>query len=310
VDSEFEIFCSYAHADNDDGWVEIFTTALTNTYRKLTGDPPRFFMDRESLITADIWETKICSALESSHVLIAVISPSYVRSEWCRREWKTFSEREAELREQELLDEEQGLIFPILLFPLDRGRFSDHEQAFSTLAAQRQWLDASSRLEGSPVRPDQVRQLAEQLIDTVAELEQRRRRSMGAALTAASGITILDPRLGLEWAASLSPTEMSFEEAQKYVDDLEISGLRGWRLPTRTELESIIDPAGLTDDPEASPFPLREPFNAQRSGRLHSGTFIDDPDGNRGHWVMNVRNGHIFNGSGADAYVRAVRVAR
>lgn len=303
--SDFEIFCSYAHDDNDDGWVESFIATLTKTYRKLTGQAPKVFMDRESILTADVWEMKIRSALEGCRVLIAVVSPSYIRSEWCLREWTMFSHRETELREQKLLADEQGLIFPVLLFPLDRGRFSEQQEEFSAVLKRRQWLDVSSQLEGTPIRPDQVRHLAERIIDTVAELEQRRRRPASAISSAALGATIHDPTSGLEWSGALSPTEMSFEAALEYVSKLEIGESRGWRLPSKAELESIIDTAALVDDPHASPFPLREPFNAQRFGYLHSGTLVDRPDGD--NFIMNVRNGHIFNGKGYDCYVRAVR---
>lgn len=262
-------------------------------------------MDRESLVTADIWETKIRSALEVSRILIAVVSPSYIRSEWCQREWTMFSQRETELREQKLLADEQGLIFPVLLVPLERGRFSEQQNTFSAVVRRRQWLDASSQLEGTPIRPDQVRHLAEQLIDTAVELEECRRRLVRTASSAAPGATIRDPTSGLEWSAALSPTAMSFEAALQYVAELEIGAWRGWRLPTSAELETVIDPTALTKDPEGSPFPLREPFNAQRFGYLHSGTLVDYPGG--GNFVMNVRNGHIFNGKGYECYVRAVR---
>lgn len=298
----FEIFCSYAHADNDDQWVERFVSTLTSTYSKLTGRPPAIFLDRESLLTADVWERKIRSSLDASRIMIAAISPSYIRSEWCRREWKLFLRRETELRKQKLLGEEQGLIFPLLLFPLDRGYFNDEEVAFSVGVRERQWLDVSSQLQGNPIRPDQVRHLAERLIDTIAELEQRIRRedtSPSASLT-----TIRDPLSGLEWCGSLSSTDMSFEKALAYVAELDIGG-RDWRLPTMQELESLLDSTALVDDPKASPFPLKEPFNAQRSGYLHSGTLVKE--GGKENYVMNVRNGHIFNGAGYECYVRAVR---
>lgn len=312
ADGEFDIFCSYAHSDNDDGWVDNFAELLARMYRNLTGQAVRLFRDRQSLATADIWETKIRSALEVSHLLVAVISPSFICSEWCRREWDMFSGREAELRHQKLLAEEQGLIFPVLLYPLDRGQFNDTQQAFSALVHRRQWLDASSRLEGSPIRSDQVRALSEQLIDTMSELQQRRRPALVAIANEASGITIHDPATGLEWAATLSSVEMSFSKARKYVKELKIGDTSGWRLPTRAELEGIIDWSLVVRDddgsidPHVSPYPLREPFNAQRSGYLHSGTLIDDKLA-RGNFIMNVRNGHIFNGKGRDCFVRAVR---
>lgn len=305
MNNEFEIFCSYAHVDNDDAWVENFITEVTRTYRKLTGEEPRIFMDRESLVTADVWDKKIRTSLEVSSVLMAVITPSFIRSEWCQREWEMFSLREAELRKKILLADEQGLIFPILLYPLNRGRFTQQQEAFSADVKKRQWLDVSSQLEGSPIRPDQVRDLTEQLIDTLAELEQRRRRSSSAASSAIAGVTIRDPQLGIEWSAGLSPTTMSFEDALKYVAELKIGGSGGWRLSTKAELKAIIDPIAISTDLTANPFPLREPFNVQRFGHLHSGTLVPFP--HEGNYVMNVRNGHIFNGKGFKCYVRAVR---
>lgn len=303
---DFEIFCSYAHADNDDNWVEEFVGRLAGTYRRLTGLAPDVFLDRESLITADIWQTKIRSALEASQVLLAVVSPSFVRSEWCRREWDAFTDREIAFREQELLAEEQGLIFPILLYPLDRGQFDEDQRAFAARIQERQMLDVSSQVEGTPMRPDQLRRLAENVIDTLAELTSRPLSEARAAASAAAGTTIRDPALGIEWSASISPYEMSFSEALDYAAQLEIGNLGDWRLPTRAELESTIDPSALSDDPEATPVPLREPFNAQRNGYLHSGTPVfDDPDD--GNWVMRVQNGHIFNGKDRNCSVRAVR---
>jgi hypothetical protein len=192
-----------------------------------------------------------------------------------------------------------------LLYPLDRGHFDAQQDTFSSGVKKRQWFDASSRMVGTPIRPDQVLRLSEQLIDTVAELQQRGRVQSNAAMTAASGVTIRDPETVLEWSAALSPTQISFEEALEYVANLEIGGSGGWRLPTKEELKGLIDPTAVVDDPDASPYPLREPYNAQRSGYLHSGTEISSAQG--GNLVMNVRNGHIFNGKGRDCYVRAVR---
>jgi hypothetical protein len=305
VTDDFDIFCSYAHGDDDDGWVEQFVAALTSTFRKLTGQAPLMFLDRESIITAEVWERRIRAALIGSQVAVAVVSPSFVCSEWCRREWDEILVRESELRKQGLLADEQGLVFPVLLYPLDRGRFDAQQEAFANAIKERQWLDVSSRIAGTPVRPDQVLQLAEQIIDTLAELQHRRRAQTSATTTAASKLTIRDRGTGLDWSAALSQRPLSYDEALQYVEELESERAGGWRLPTKSELEALIDPSALVDDPKASPFPLRDPFSAQRSGYLHSGTEIG-PAG-EGNWVMNVRNGHIFNGKGVVCYVRAVR---
>lgn len=299
--NNFEIFCSYAHSDNDDSWVDDLVQALDRMTRKLSGVSLKIFVDRESLITADIWEKKIQTALQSSNLLIAVISPSYIKSEWCRKEWNIFNAKENELRVKEILDEEQGLISPILLYPLERGQFTKEEETFAKQIKKRQWADLSSKLDGTPLRQHQVRHIAEQIIDSISDLARKERQSKSKKSFSPSNQTIMDSVNGIEWSAHLSPDELTFEQAQKYALTYSKDA---WRLPTKSELESIIDTDALVVDPESSPFPLIEPFNSQRFGFLHSGTQIR---GFGGHYIMNVRNGHIFNGGGRTAFVRLVR---
>lgn len=301
---QFDIFCSYAHGDNDDGWVDRFVDGISGAHRKLTGEAPRLFMDRGSIVTADVWEQKILGALQESQVLVAVMSPSYVRSEWCRREWNAVAEREAEFRQREVLSDEQGLIFPVLLYPLDRGRFGESEQEFARAVEKRQWLDVSSRSASATPRPEQVRLVAEQIIDATSDLQHRLRSASRGHVTRTAETTIRDRESRIEWAAELSPVPMGIDDVPQYLHALSAQGSRGWRLPTREELESIIDQDAVVEGSEASPYPLREPFNAQRSGYLHSSTPVGAYTGN---YIMNVRNGHIFNGHGYEAFVRAVR---
>lgn len=302
----YDIFMSYAHADNDDGWVDSFATGLSSTYRKLTGTTPALFLDRESLITSDIWEKKIGVALNQSSLMLAVISPSYIRSPWCRREWDAFVNREQLLRSRGVLPDEQGLVFPLLLYPLERGRFGDDEKSFVAQVKRRHWLDVSSQIEGTPLRPSQLRELTESLIDTDAEIKIRERNVSTPSIRHRIISTVQDSILQIEWAAELSLQQLTIDEALGYVAQLDSANGTPWRLPTKQELASLIEPNAVSKDPKASPFPLRPPFNAQRFGLLHSGTYVDlDPQ--RGNFVMNVRNGHIFNGKGNRCFVRAVR---
>ena len=304
----YDVFVSYAHADNDGAWIDIFASSLVSTYQKLTGGAPSVFLDKESLITSDVWERKIKGALTRSTLLLAVVSPSYVRSPWCRKEWMLFCEREKDLRDRRILADEQGLIFPILLYPLDRGRFDQEQTEFANTIKRRQWMDVSSQVDGTPIRPQQVRELAESLIDVDSETKIRR-RNVAAHVNPAktSSNTIRDTLAGLEWTAELSSEELSFEEAREYVERLDAQGGGAWRLPTRQELQTIIDPASMDENPDAAPFPLKPPFNAQRFGYLHSSTFIDLKNRSYGNFILNVRNGHIFNGKGYSCFVRAVR---
>jgi len=49
-----------------------------------------------------------------------------------------------------------------------------------------------------------------------------------------------DPKTGLEWQYE-SPGEMTWHEAQEYAESLSLNGKHDWRLPTLTELESLLD---------------------------------------------------------------------
>ncbi|MFQ3452694.1 TIR domain-containing protein [Bradyrhizobium sp. UFLA01-814] len=299
----FEIFCSYAHADNDDGWIEKFVQELSSLCSKLAGERVTVFLDREAMITAQIWEEKIKAALDASGVMIAVLSPSYIRSNWCLTEWQIFEAREGQARKVGLLSEDQGLVFPLLLYPFDRGRFNAEQEAFLSKVKKRQWLDVSSQLPGTPIRPEQLRRLAESILDVLTSTDDMRRQKIDAP-NISQGI-IVDPRFDLVWSSLVSPSELTYDEAIRYVGELNIDGIQGWRLPSKDELLSLVSETEIAKSPEQrTPPVLREPFNSQRFGYLHSGTLVPT---RRSNFIMNVRNGHLFDGGGSLARVRAVR---
>jgi TIR domain len=215
----FDVFLSYARADNDDGWVTAFHQSFFSIYQKLTGASPPIFYDREAIITASIWAKRIQKALSTSEALVAILSPSFIRSPWCRLEWGAFEITERKLRHDGALSSDEGVIFPVLLYPLDRGRFSSDEEAFVAQVKQRQWFDASSKLDGTPIRREQVRSLAETLIDTVGSIRARR-RTVEKGIAASASLhqpTIIDALTGLEWSGNISPREMTIGEARAYV---------------------------------------------------------------------------------------------
>lgn len=146
-----------------------------------------------------------------------------------------------------------------------------------------------------------------QLTRFVENLRQGVGPSRPATAPASGGSSVIvDLARGLMWTGSLSPSELSFDQAEDYVAHLKVESLEGWRLPTKEELESLIrEPADTPDATAGGNSTLREPFNAQEDGYLHSCTPVPNPNG--GHWVMRVGNGHVFNGLGVPAHVRAVR---
>lgn len=90
--SEYDIFLSYARADNreNDRYVDRLAEEMTRLYRLRTGRELRIFLDKQEITTAQMWEREINTALRRSSLMIAVLSPDYFRSSWCGREWDGF----------------------------------------------------------------------------------------------------------------------------------------------------------------------------------------------------------------------------
>lgn len=95
---EKDIFISYCHADNVDamgeGWIELFDRALRNRLVQLLGartpeEEPRIWRD-ESLQGNDEFAAVLGEKLSQVALVVSVMSPSYVKSEWCMREIDEF----------------------------------------------------------------------------------------------------------------------------------------------------------------------------------------------------------------------------
>jgi hypothetical protein len=92
---EDEVFISYAHIDNEPldeglkGWVETLHERLQIRLVQLTGEPVKIWRDRK-LQGNDIFADTLVTRLSKVALLISVISPRYVRSEWCLKELEEF----------------------------------------------------------------------------------------------------------------------------------------------------------------------------------------------------------------------------
>lgn len=101
---ERDIFISYAHLDNEalteeeKGWVSAFDNALQKRLGQLLGRKPDIWRDRK-LQGNDIFGDEIVAQFLKLKVMISIISPRYLESEWCRRELEEFPQnRGAERR--------------------------------------------------------------------------------------------------------------------------------------------------------------------------------------------------------------------
>lgn len=92
-----DIFISYSHNDDlpfgEEGsrWVTEFHRNLDIRVRAYLGRPAAIWRDPK-LAGSDIFSDEIAIQLRGSGLLVSVVSPSYLRSDWCSRELQTFVE--------------------------------------------------------------------------------------------------------------------------------------------------------------------------------------------------------------------------
>lgn len=99
---ENDIFISYAHLDNQpldeglDGWVETLHERLGIRLSQLLGEEVSIWRDPK-LQGNDYFADSLVTRISRAAILISILSPRYVKSEWCMREINEFS-KAAELR--------------------------------------------------------------------------------------------------------------------------------------------------------------------------------------------------------------------
>lgn len=90
-----DVFISYAHLDNQPlldgskGWVSDFDEALRKRLSEVLGKPPQVWRDPK-LQGNDVFAEELAQHYEKAAVLVSVITPRYIESDWCRRELSGF----------------------------------------------------------------------------------------------------------------------------------------------------------------------------------------------------------------------------
>ena len=96
-----DIFISYAHVDNESltegqkGWISQFHRTLEIRLRQLLGENPNIWRDQK-LSGTDIFDEKIINAFDQTRLMVSIVTPRYINSEWCNRELKEFHDRAEE----------------------------------------------------------------------------------------------------------------------------------------------------------------------------------------------------------------------
>ncbi len=79
-----DLFLSYAH--DESAWCEAFRKAVSEEFHVRTGRTLTFWQDARNLRTGQRWEDEIETAIREAAAFVAVVSPIYLNSAWCRRE--------------------------------------------------------------------------------------------------------------------------------------------------------------------------------------------------------------------------------
>ena len=93
-----DIFISYAHIDNealteeDKGWISQFHKVLDTRVAQLTGEKPRIWRDLK-LGGNDMFDQAIVHQFCNARIMISIMSPRYLKSEWCMKELTQFYDK-------------------------------------------------------------------------------------------------------------------------------------------------------------------------------------------------------------------------
>ncbi len=122
MDFAKHVFISYAHLDNQplspqqQGWVTRFHATFQALLSMRLGQQARIWRD-DKLQGNDVFADEIVEQFGQTAMLVSVLTPRYLESEWCTRELREFCER-AE-RGGGLVQDNKSRVFKVVKVPMD-----------------------------------------------------------------------------------------------------------------------------------------------------------------------------------------------
>src|SRR5262245_54174170 len=94
---ENDIFISYSHVDDQDGWVEVFLKKFEMELSRQLGEMGvvRVWRDRRRIQGNHLFDKTIQNAINSSALFVALLSKGYLKSNYCGQELRWFREKNA-----------------------------------------------------------------------------------------------------------------------------------------------------------------------------------------------------------------------
>ena len=172
----YDLFISYSRRDNERGQVTALKAQIESSFRAFAGRDLRVFFDTHEIAGMDDWRQKIQRSLRDSQVFLAVLSPHYLASPYCRWEWEDYVRYEAM---RQCLGEG---VAPVFFVTLPDAADPKTDQALA------RWIDEIQRRQTFDLRPwhdageqalqqAHVQQTLEQLHASVRDRLDRAERS-------------------------------------------------------------------------------------------------------------------------------------
>ncbi len=161
----FRGFFSYAHFDAETypALVASYTEKLEKRVGvRLTNAKFVVWRDKDGLRTGDRWDQKIEQEVQASHVLIVMLSPQWISSDYCRKEYTIF----------EKVEPDQGdYVAPILIRDLDSevAFFDDDQKQTYGKLSERQFKRVLASESPEPSHND-LEQIAEDISGMIRRL--------------------------------------------------------------------------------------------------------------------------------------------
>ncbi|HSN88089.1 MAG TPA: toll/interleukin-1 receptor domain-containing protein [Thermoanaerobaculia bacterium] len=118
----YDVFISYAHLDNEPllegetGWISDFHAVLEKRLSMLLGEPARIWRDPE-LRGNQYFDQTIAGGFENAALFLSVLTPRYVRSDYCRKELEGFCRRAQ--ADSVLLPDDRSRILKVVKTPVE-----------------------------------------------------------------------------------------------------------------------------------------------------------------------------------------------
>ena len=151
-----KVFLSYPHISNElDRSVTRFHTRLLNEL-KLRKPQAAIFFDEDNIQLGDDFPDKLRSSLEQADVFMPIISPAWLASKWCRKEYKVYIESR---------NGRVDLVAPIMWVKTDEFSESSQDELARKISRKQYWDWRDIRLLKD--EDPQVRESASELAETL-----------------------------------------------------------------------------------------------------------------------------------------------